>query len=748
MTAQEVRAVPHWDLPTTEIPLGAARQMSGTHDLRDGLFHPHREELVTASAIDADVMRERGYTSVSRPSRNDSRPRERLCALGIPSWAIDEDRYFPGLLIPLWDASGRRVSHQWKPRVAVANRDGKYMKYASVKGRSAVLDVHPRWTRDRGQDDPALVPYIRDIATPLFLTEGVKKADAMTSRGWCTVALSGVFNWRSTLGTLGDWEDIPIKGRTVTIVFDADTRSNPNVMRAMQRLGRWLRDVKQAEEVFYLITPASFRNQPTKGVDDYFAAGGTTAMLESERTKTPPTMPNTTDEFTDARMAETVADDALTDEFVWNRSLGWLGWEGRKWADASDEAVVETIRKYTLSRFTDAVRDLRAGHGTGDAVDGWHSILSAGRIKSATSLTRGIVEMPADRFDADPAVFNARNGLLDLDSGLLRVTEPRDHVTKVAGATYDPDARSDLWEAFIKRILPDEDVRAFVQRLLGYAMLGVVREHVMPIFTGEGANGKGTLRDAVLAAFGDYATEVDPELLMASHNPRHLTFLMELRGRRLVFCSETERGRRFAESTMKRLVGGDPIQANRMHKDPITFLPSHTLVMCTNHLPLVSGDDEALWRRLLVVPFDVVIPKEERDGSLPGKLSEPHNLAAVLAWVHRGYRAYLDRGLDAPEKVRGRTATYRTESDVIGRFLAECVEFGTSLSESAAVLFTAYETFTRVEGEQSVTKTEFGKEMSRRSYESVKRGGMRIYSGLMVSKSEEPKTGHDWSDVQ
>lgn len=178
---------------------------------------------------------------------------------------------------------------------------------------------------------------------------------------------------------------------------------------------------------------------------------------------------------------------------------------------------------------------------------------------------------------------------------------------------------------------------------------------------------------------------------------------------------------------------GDPIQANRMHKDPITFMPSHTLVMCTNHLPIVSGDDEATWRRLLVVPFDVVIPPEERDGTLPEKLKEPHVLAAVLAWVYEGYRSYSEIGLAAPEAVRGRTASYRQESDVIGRFLAENVEFGAAYSETAAGLFSAYETFVRAEGEQqAVTKTEFGKEMGRRSYVSSKKGGTMIYSGLMV----------------
>src|SRR5262249_37921765 len=154
-------------------------------------------------------------------------------------------------------------------------------------------------------------------------------------------------------------------------------------------------------------------------------------------------------------------------------------------------------------------------------------------------------------------------------------------------------------------------------------------------FTGTGANGKGTLRDALMAAVGDYGREVDPEILMESHNVRHGTFKMQLRGRRLVFCSETDRSRRFAEAAMKRAVGGDPIEANLMHPDPIPFDPSHTLVMLTNHLPRVSGDDEAVWRRIMVVPFDVVIPEGERDPELPRRLRA--QAPAVLAWALEGW---------------------------------------------------------------------------------------------------------------
>jgi putative DNA primase/helicase len=174
-----------------------------------------------------------------------------------------------------------------------------------------------------------------------------------------------------------------------------------------------------------------------------------------------------------------------------------------------------------------------------------------------------------------------------------------------------------------------------------------------------------------------------------------------------------------------------------MHKDPITFNPSHTLIMCTNHLPIVSGDDPAVWRRILTVPFDVVIPEDQRDGKLPERLRQPDVQANILTWCLEGYQEYAQIGLAPPEAVKARTNTYRSESDIIGRFLGEKVDFGESCRVTSAELYRAYETWVRAEGEEAVTKTEFGKEMGRRHYTSVKAGGQMIYRGLMVVKDDD-----------
>jgi hypothetical protein len=258
--------------------LGAAAAVpEGSAPVIDGLIEVHRRELLAESGIAEDVVTERGYRTVPRPTPADDRPRQELAKLGIPRWALDEDRHFPGLLIPIYRATGERISWQYKPRLPVHNRQGKPQKYASPKGQPSRLDVRPR-NRSR----------IADPTVPLWVTEGVKKADALTSRGCCVVSVTGVFNWRSTLGTLGDWEDVPLRGREVVVCFDSDARHKPNVARAMVRFGRWCKS-KGAAAVIYLIVPPSVNGTDVKGADDYLVAGGTLDELRAAGTTTEPT---------------------------------------------------------------------------------------------------------------------------------------------------------------------------------------------------------------------------------------------------------------------------------------------------------------------------------------------------------------------------------------------------------------------------------------------------------------------------
>src|SRR5581483_1182657 len=161
--------------------------------------------------------------------------------------------------------------------------------------------------------------------------------------------------------------------------------------------------------------------------------------------------------------------------------------------------------------------------------------------------------------DGDPHLLNTRTGTVELHAGTVRPPDPADHLSKVTRAGFDPDARSGVFDAFLERVQPDPAARAFLARQLGSALLGVVREHVLFIWHGQGANGKGTLRDAILHALGDYAVEVPADLLLVTRHANLAPERMRLKGARVAFCSEIGSGAKLDEPTMKKLTGGDPV---------------------------------------------------------------------------------------------------------------------------------------------------------------------------------------------
>ena len=171
----------------------------------------------------------------------------------------------------------------------------------------------------------------------------------------------------------------------------------------------------------------------------------------------------------------------------------------------------------------------------------------------------------ADKMDADPWLFNVANGTLDLRTGKLRPHDPADLITKVAGCDLDPEATGPVFDKFLAEILPDDAVRGFVQRLFGSAMFGRVRDHVLPIFTGLGANGKTTLVELVRDVFGDYGIAAEPDLLI-DKGYAHSTGQADLLGVRLATTVETDDDNRLAAARMKRLTGGEKVRARRMRE--------------------------------------------------------------------------------------------------------------------------------------------------------------------------------------
>lgn len=418
--------------------------------------------------------------------------------------------------------------------------------------------------------------------------------------------------------------------------------------------------------------------------------------------------------------------------------LGWLVYDGQRWTedkrDQAKLAVLETLRQALADSLGD--QDLRTDVRRSESAAGVAGILD---------LAKPMLAATVDDLDADPYLLNCANGTLDLRTRSLRPHDPADRLTKVATGAYRPDADQGVWQEFLAQVLPDSAVRAYLQRVVGQAVHGRVREHLFPVLTGTGANGKSTAYTAICAALGDYAKVIDPDLLMARERGRTGgPELMMLLGARLVVGSETAEGRKLDEAVMKRLTGGDELTARNLYSPPITWIPSHQLLYVTNALPEVKGNDPAVWRRVRVVPFDVVVPAEDRDPDLPETLRL--HADAILGWVIAGHFDYEDNGgMREPESVIRATDGYRTESDAVARFVSDACEAGQHLHATTRELFAMWSGWAVRDGAETITEKAFSAELERLGYESKRTKHGRTWKGIRpIPDQQEIDGGDGW----
>ncbi|WP_240498386.1 phage/plasmid primase, P4 family [Williamsia sp. 1135] len=407
--------------------------------------------------------------------------------------------------------------------------------------------------------------------------------------------------------------------------------------------------------------------------------------------------------------------------------IGWHTWDGRRWTCDDDG----TARRAVLTVLRDALANALGDKELNADVRRCESAAGISGVLDVASALMPFAATVRD-LDSDPYLLNCANGTLNLRTMRMWPHDPSDRITKVCAARYDSDAKGADWSGFLARVLPDVDVRDYLQRLVGVGLLGLVLEHVLAILTGTGANGKGTFYKAVNHALGDYATTAEPDLFMHRQGA-HPTGEMDLLGARMVVVSESEKDRRLAEATMKRLTGGDTIRARRMRQDFIEFTPSHTPLLITNHLPKVSGDDPAIWRRLRVIPFDVEIPPAERDKHLDEQLQADAD--AVLLWAIRGYESYAERqNLAEPPSVLRATEAYHQDSDAIARFIAEeCVTSSPAVKATTAKLFEAWTHWAARDGSEALNQKAFGLALDRHGYPVTNRTAAgRWRSGIGV----------------
>ena len=353
----------------------------------------------------------------------------------------------------------------------------------------------------------------------------------------------------------------------------------------------------------------------------------------------------------------------------------WLVWDGKRWNTLKGEEIafrcsVQTARK--IAREAD-----NADSEERKAILKW-SYQSENTTRLSAMLTAAkamkAISTYADDFDRDPFLLNCLNGTIDLRTGKIRPHKTEDMITRLAPVVYDHNAKSKLWTDFLETITKgDKAVQTFLQIAFGYSASGDTTEEKLFFIYGPTASGKSTILEAVKAVLGDYAATADFEtFLHRSQAGGARNDIARLHSARLVVSIEVEQGQKLAEGLVKMLTGGDTIAARFLYKESFEFKPQCKLWLAANDCPRASDVDEALWRRILRVPFEHSIPEDERDPKVKAKLRNTEKSGpAILVWIVKGAARWHKEGLLIPDRIKQSTMQYRQEQDPLLDFFED-----------------------------------------------------------------------------
>ena len=406
----------------------------------------------------------------------------------------------------------------------------------------------------------------------------------------------------------------------------------------------------------------------------------------------------------------------------------WLVWDGQRWRTEDTLAATDLIRSVcrqtALRADNPRVATKLASAGT---VSGVERLARADRRHAATT----------DEWDADPWLLNTQGGVLDLKTGRMRPHERADRMTKITTATPGGDCQT--WRQFIDEVTGgDKELEFYLQRMVGYALTGSTQEHALFFLYGTGANGKSVFVNTLATILGDYATNAPMDTFMETRTDRHPTDMAGLRGARFVAAIETEQGKRWAESKLKNLTGGDKISARFMRQDFFEFFPQFKLFVAGNHKPAIRNIDEAMKRRLHLIPFTITVPPERRDKNLQQKLLAERD--GILAWAVQGCLDWQRHGrLKPPQRVVDATEEYFEAEDALGRWLDERCVRETCAKSLTAELFNDWKQWAEAAGEFVGAQRRFSDQLITRGLEKWRNGmGVRGFQGIGLKHPSIP----------
>lgn len=424
----------------------------------------------------------------------------------------------------------------------------------------------------------------------------------------------------------------------------------------------------------------------------------------------------------------------------WNR---WIVWDSTRWKRDTQGKTIELGKTLIRNMYSD-VQSI--GNDNVRKAMIRHALKSEGRrgLENMLFLAQSEPGAPIDATELDTFqhLLNCPNGTVDLKTGQLLPHNKEQMITRSTPTEYDPIKMSDLWIQFLMDITNNNiELVNYLQLAAGYSLTGAIRDHVLFFLYGTGCNGKSTFLNTIINTLGpDYAKTGPRDLLtMKRGGDSHPTATATLHGLRFIATIEAEGGRPLAESLVKSLTGGDVVSTRRMREDYWEFTPTHKIWLAANHKPNIRGTDDAIWRRIKLIPFTTVIPECKMDTELTAKLRL--ETPAILAWCVQGSILWHDLGLVDPACVQEASKAYRDEMDVLGAWISERCITGFALEAKAKDLFDNYRDWCMEnnEGKWSVLNNRnFSISLQERGYFKKRSKNGYYYENITISTELTP----------
>jgi P4 family phage/plasmid primase-like protien len=413
----------------------------------------------------------------------------------------------------------------------------------------------------------------------------------------------------------------------------------------------------------------------------------------------------------------------------------WFRWNGATWSECLG-GEIEVAAKDVSNRIADAAIELfKAGENTKSKKLLNHATKAQNlhQINAMLMLARseeGLHLNTLEQLNKDPLLIGVKNGVVNLSTGQAIQPEQHQYITKQCNARFDPKASCQSWLKFLNDTFDnDQELIDSVQRLLGYTLTGSVTEEIMVICYGYGANGKSVMSNVIHHVLGEYSKIGSASILKRRRDddssPR--SDIASLIGSRYISLNEMQNGDRLDDQVVKMLAGREPISARELYKEHISFTPTGKVWLKTNHKPIVLGDDDGIWRRLVILPFNRKFEPHERDPMLEDKLIKEAD--GILMWMIEGATLWCKDGLHLCEKITRECSSYRTESDILGQFIEESVNLAPSLKTQDKKLFSAYQHYCVQNGNHPLSKARFSQKLRERGIGIRPSNGQRFYVG-------------------